>query len=608
MKRRFSLFALLLALLLALSACSGQPSPQPQQPLTTLQELQELLTRDYIVGYLWYCDGLPEQGELTEDEYLPVDPAGGYATLADLQQLVEKTYTPACVSALLQNADTLGRPRFVEREGRLYKSSRPVFSRYYWDYDAESVTITEETAENLTFTVTMQNLHTGEMLPLTRTAQKTAEGWRLAEVGIPAAEADLTTAAAEETRAIAEKFVAALVENNIETIAACAGEAPETYQNWRGMSIPTAEITETLEEYDGCGRYRVHMAVENAFGVFAKGEEDYLLIVQQEQGQESPVICYYEPMEKIAYNYSEDRDDPACEMALLFLQAEGGMRFNGSFWLDRATATDFALTMLYAENEGKTAFAAEEVTAAAQKYMGLYAVLQNRGCGADHRHKLRCDLAAQLAEHPGGKIHRRYKGKVAVEQRRKGSCIFPGKPGAYPRHPGADVTGGGHSQHCGCAAAHLHHLVMGDAQILGAGGADGGGAAADGGQRLGSALCQLFRLVVKACEHRVHTGAGHTVQRLVIGEKMIQIITVALGTGDTACAGVGLLQQTQLGQRGHLVAQRGTGNCHIKVVCQHTAAHGLALEAIQRNDRLQDSLLACIHRHSACLLRSLFVL
>ena len=125
------------------------------------------------------------------------------------------------------------------------------------------------------------------------------------------------------------------------------------------------------EEYDGCGRYRVHMAVENAFGVFAKGEEDYLLIVQQEQGQETPVICYYEPMEKIAYNYSEDRDDPACEMALLFLQAEGGMRFNGSFWLDRATATDFALTMLYAENEGKTAFAAEEVTAAAQKYMGL---------------------------------------------------------------------------------------------------------------------------------------------------------------------------------------------------------------------------------------------
>ena len=114
--------------------------------------------------------------------------------------------------------------------------------------------------------------------------------------------------------------------------------------------------------------------------------------------------------------------------------------------------------------------------------------------------------------------------------------------------------------------------------------------------------------MVKACEHRVHTGAGHTVQRLVIGEKMIQIITVALGTGDTARAGVGLLQQTQLGQRRHLVAQRRTGNCHVKVVCQHTAAHRLPFETIQRHDRLQDSLLACIHRHSACLLRLLFVL
>ena len=244
----------------------------------------------------------------------------------------------------------------------------------------------------------------------------------------------------------------------------------------------------------------------------------------------------------------------------------------------------------------------QQVLLAAQKYMGLYAVLQNCGCGADHRHKLRCDLTAQLAEHPGGKIHRCYKGKVAVEQRRKGSCIFPGKPGAYPRHPGADVTGSGHSQHSGCAAAHLHHLVMGDAQILGAGGADGGGAAADGGQRLGSALCQLFRLVVKAGEHRIHPGAGNAVQRLIIGQQVVQIIPVALGAGHTPRAGVGLLQQAQLCQRRHLVAQRCAGHCHIKVVCQHAAAHRLALKAIQRHDRLQDPLLACIHRHSACLL------
>lgn len=374
-KKWIPLLALVISVLLVLPACAGEtPAPAPAQeedPKTSLEAVQQLLTRDYIVGYLWYCDGLTVEGELTEDEYLPVAAEGGYGSLAELETLLRQTYTAEKARELLQNEDTLGRPRFVERDGRLYKSSRPVFSRYYWDYDADSVTLTEETAEALTFTVTMENLHTGETLPMQRQAVKTADGWRLTEVGIAAAEAGLTAQTAEETRAVAERFVAALVQNDTEVIAACAGEAPETYQNWRGMSIPTAEITETLEEYDGCGRYRVHMVTQNAFGVFAAGEEDYLLVVQEEQGQETPVVCYYEPIEKIAYNYSEERDDPACEMALLFLQAEGGMRFSGSFWLDRVTATDFALTMLYAENEGRTAFTAEEVTAAAAKYMGL---------------------------------------------------------------------------------------------------------------------------------------------------------------------------------------------------------------------------------------------
>ena len=273
MKRIFAMLSLLLAVLAGFSACGGeQPTPdEPVLPATTREEIENLLTTDYIVGYLWYCDGLPEKGELTEDEYLPVDEESGYATLRDLQELLEKTYTPAVAAELLENKDTLGRPRFTERAGTLYKSSRPVFSRYYWDYDAESVTITGETADRITFTVEMENLHTGEKLPLTRSAEKTAEGWRLTEVGIAAAEAGLTAVAAEETRAVAERFVAALAENDTETIAACAGETPETYENWKGMTIPAAEITETLEEYDGCGRYRVHLTVENAFSVFAMG-------------------------------------------------------------------------------------------------------------------------------------------------------------------------------------------------------------------------------------------------------------------------------------------------------------------------------------------------
>ncbi len=131
----------------------------------------KLLTRDYIVGYLWYCDGLPENGELTEDEYLPVSTESDYSSLAALETLLRETYTEDKADELLQSEDTLGRPRFVNGTESCI-SSRPVFSRYYWDYDAESVAITEETAETLSFTVTMENLHTGEMLPLQRRGGK----------------------------------------------------------------------------------------------------------------------------------------------------------------------------------------------------------------------------------------------------------------------------------------------------------------------------------------------------------------------------------------------------------------------------------------------------
>ena len=234
--------------------------------------------------------------------------------------------------------------------------------------------------------------------------------------------------------------------------------------------------------------------------------------------------------------------------------------------------------------------------------MGLCGILQNRSGCTDDRNQLRVDLAAQLCQQPVGQVHRRNEGQVAVEQRGQRSGILPGKPGADPRHTGADVACRRDGQHSRRAAAHLNDFVVGDAEVFGAGGADRGGAAADGGQRLGGTLCQLFRLMVKAGEDGLHPGAGHAVQRLVVGQQIVEIITVALGTGDTARAGVGLLQQTQLGQRRHFVAQRGAGHGHIKIVCQHTAAHRLALEAIQRHDRLQDSLLACIHRHSACLL------
>ena len=53
---------------------------------------------------------------------------------------------------------------------------------------------------------------------------------------------------------------------------------------------------------------------------------------------------------------------------------------------------------------------------------------------ADDGHQLRVDLAAQLCQQPGRKIHRRHKGEVAVQQCGKSRCILAGEAGAHPRH------------------------------------------------------------------------------------------------------------------------------------------------------------------------------
>ena len=127
---------------------------------------------------------------------------------------------------------------------------------------------------------------------------------------------------------------------------------------------------------------------------------------------------------------------------------------------------------------------------------GWVGILQDAAAALITGTQLRADSsAAQLCKEPGRQINRSTKVRFRLSRAAKRRCISR-EDRADPRHTGADITGSGHSQHrCG-ATAHLHHLVVGDAEILSTGGADGGGAAADGGQRLGGTLCQLFRLMV----------------------------------------------------------------------------------------------------------------
>lgn len=381
--KRIHFWSLLLVLTLALglfAGCESTPEAEPQPtaavaPVTTdniSEAIDTLLTRDYIVSYLWYCDGLAAEGEPVDD-YSPVSTASGYTSLADLRALVENTYSADAAASLMDAADTQGRPRFIEGEGKLMKSTHPVLSAYYWDYDAESVTILSQEGGTVLFTVNMTNLMASSDAEKTVEMSMQREGgaWKLSAVSVLLAEGgELPGAATAGTRELAERFLVALTENDTASIAECAGEQEDAYASWSGMSIPAATLSETLEEYDGYGRYRVHMKVQNAFGVFGKGEENYLLIVTVESDN-TPVVCYFEPEDKVSYNYSGQKDDAACAMTEVFLQYEGYQKFKGSFWMDNETATDFAMAMLTLVNPAQSVYTAEEITAAAKLYLGF---------------------------------------------------------------------------------------------------------------------------------------------------------------------------------------------------------------------------------------------
>lgn len=365
----------LLALMLLLAGCGetpGEPATETSleiQPVVTEdipEAINTLLTRDYIASYQWYCDGLATDGQKTTDDYYLVKGE----TLTGLRSLVENTYTAELAHALMNATDEQGRERFTEREGNLYKSCYPVLSRYLWDYDAESVTILSQEEDAVQFQFTMTNLLSSEDGRQSVTMEMVREdgAWKLTQVSFAVAEGEAAMDSPESIRELADRFLLALTENDTAAIAECAGEAEGTYSDWVGMTITEAKLTDTLESYDGYGRFRVKMQVKNAFGVFGKGSEDYILVATVDSDG-TPAVCYFEPENKIAYNYAETRDDAACNMTDVFLNYEGYQKFKGSFWMDDETATDFAMAMLTYQNPSQTVFTQEEVTAAAKRFL-----------------------------------------------------------------------------------------------------------------------------------------------------------------------------------------------------------------------------------------------
>lgn len=376
---RKKMFSLLLVIGMLFAAGCGSTTNGEQKkaleitPVTTdnvAEAIDTLLTRDYIVCYLWYCDGLQAEGELNAEHYYQVSAESGYTSMNDLRTLVEGTYTMDLAASLIDIADGQGRPRFVEEEGQLYKSAYPVLSQFYWDYDSESVEILSDEGDLVTFTVDMTNLLSDTQGKKTVQMEMRRDNgtWQLCEVSVLAAEGGSIQTTAPTAREIADKFLAALRANDTATVAALAGESEESYSAWKSMTV-TAAVTGTLEEYDGYGRYQVRMNASGSAGAFPSGEKDYILIVSSDNDTGTPLVCYLEPSGEIAYNFSEQKDDPACDMTERYLRAEGYVKFKNGFWMENSIATDFVLTELYAEKPQQS-YTEEEVKAAAAAYLG----------------------------------------------------------------------------------------------------------------------------------------------------------------------------------------------------------------------------------------------
>ncbi len=381
MKLRRILAVLMLSALL-LSGCAEEMTPsggsltEPIQTEEAGEAVEQLLTRDYIIGYLWYSDGFTAAEGGMEEEYLPVSPEDDYNSLEELEALLKNTYTAETAERYLQMKDRIGRPRFIEREGKLYKSAYPVVSTYLWDYSPEEAELLETDEQEVRFAVAVTNLLREEDPPLRLelTAFREDGAWHLSDNVVELAERSVLPAETAAPREQAERFLRALSEPDPALLAETTGEPDGLYDEWQALKI-SASLTETLEEYEGYGRYRAAVTVEEGLDVFPEGSETYLLVVSSEGGL--PAVSYFEPESDPAYPYLPE--DPAVELTKIFLQREGYQRFRDVVWLDDDTATDYLMAVLSYENPGKMTFSEEELKQAAERLLGLKDFLPSRG-------------------------------------------------------------------------------------------------------------------------------------------------------------------------------------------------------------------------------------
>ena len=119
-----------------------------------------------------------------------------------------------------------------------------------------------------------------------------------------------------------------------------------------------------------------------------------------------------------------------------------------------------------------------------------------------------------------------------------------------------------HQDQHGCAAAGLHKLYSPHLGGISAGSGDYRCAPGGPGQQPASPLQQSLWIIGTREQHRVKGSGVFILQRRNL-HQTVHIFPIALLGGHPPCGGVGLFQEAQLDEIGHLIADGGRGNSHL---------------------------------------------
>lgn len=389
MGKRPVLFAgLVAAAVLTLSGC-GNSSGSARG-----LDAAALLAGDYEAEFIFAAAGLAvdSTAPVTRENggiYFPVK-SDKYSELDDITTLLESVYTDDTAADVLATQDMAGLPLYLEIDGKLYRSGKPVVNPPLTEADAAEAKVgpaakNQQGKRTVTITLPEHGSDGSEAVTeLVAVEQKSGE-WRLAAtrrssrrtvtkegLGSQAVQGDLAQTA--------QDFLTALTSANtvmLEQLAADEGSYEQEYL-YNGFSydylaesgVVSAELTETVEESEGYGEYLVELEVSGGNNTFPEGKHSYRIIVSlRESGL--TITCFrpaeLEPYIELPW---DQRSDMALNQVYDLMLQQGAVQFTSPGDLPNQALTEYVLAQL-SKTGSSEAFTQEEIEALALRLFGI---------------------------------------------------------------------------------------------------------------------------------------------------------------------------------------------------------------------------------------------